>query len=207
MNTKRQLCSWVVGMGFALGMCGAQAASIGLSPATAQAPQGNQITFDLIENFGTQLPLGGGTDFTWDSSVLTFQGFAFSSTFAALRDPTFDTKPTASPNPWDLQASNLVTIGFGNFNGISIPTDTLVGTLTFNVVGVPGSSTQIALSDSAKWSGFFDTQSNPITVSYTGATASVAPVSAVPLPASGWLLMSGFTGLLGIVRRRSAHAA
>jgi hypothetical protein len=193
MNMKKHLRSLVVGSGLAIGMCSAQAATISLEPISGPVPQGGQETFNLVANFGAQSLLGGATDLSWVSSVLTFQSFVFGASLAPpVRDTAFDVI--------DLQSPSLLSIGFGNLDGISLPSDTVVGTMTFNAVGAPGSSTAISLADSAKWAGFSDINGAPITVNYTGTTANV---SAVPLPAAGWLMLSGLGGLLGLQRRRA----
>lgn len=194
----------VLALATVLGAGASQAATIALSPTSVEAESGEQFTLNLVHNFGSLLVLAGGTDFTWDPSVLSFKSFSYASDFAALRDPAFDTKPTGSPNPWDLQSPGLLTIGYGQFNGISLPTDTVIGTLVFEVVGAAGSSTLIALADSLKWANFFDTDSNPIAVEFTGTTVDVMDATVVPVPAAAWLLLSGAAGLLAAARRRAA---
>ena len=204
MKIKKILYGLITGAFLALGASGAQAATISLVPLSGPVSQGGQETFNLVANFGTQSVLAGYTDFSWDSSVLTFANFSFSAAMASpVRDPLFDAKTIpASSETFDLQSSSLVTIGFGNFSGLSLSSDTIIGTLTFNAVGAPGSSTLINLSDSLKWDGYFDAVSfNQIPVTYTGVTANV---SAVPLPAAAWLFGSGLLGLLGLARRKAA---
>ncbi len=188
----------IVGIALVIGVSAAQAATISLSPTTNEAPQGGQVAFDLIANFGADSTTGGAIDIQWgDPSVITFASFAFDPGFGIPpRDATFDVL--------DVQSSNLVSVGFGNFSGISIPTDTVIGTITFNAVGAPGTETAIQLQDSAVWAGFYDTTGAPINVSYSGATAKVAPV---PLPVASWLFLSGFGALVGIGRQRSRAVA
>ena len=194
MNSKKRafLYRLILGAGFALGVGGAQAATIRLVSLSGPVASGGVETFKLMANFGTQATMGGATDLTWNPSVLTFQGFSYGPALTPLvRDIAFDVH--------DHQKPGLLSIGFGNFGGISLPADTVVGTVAFDTVGAPGSSTMIDLADSAKWAGFYDDMGLPITVSYSGLTASVAPV---PLPAAGWLMLSGLGGLFGFSRRR-----
>jgi hypothetical protein len=194
----KRISNVIAGIVLVIGVSAAQAATISLSPTSAEAPQGGQVAFDLIANFGADSPIGGAIDIQWgDPSVITFASFAFDSGFGVPpRDAAFDIL--------DTQSSNLVSVGFGNFSGISIPTDTVIGTIRFNTVGAPGTETAIQLQDSAKWGGFYDTTGAPISVSYSGATAKVA---AVPLPVASWLFLSGLGTLAGIGRQRSRAGA
>lgn len=195
---NKHLSSLVVGMGLALGVCGAQAATINLVPVSGPVVSGGQETFNIVADFGAQSTLGGGTDFSWNSSVLTFQNFTLN---AALAPPVTD----AFFNQVDLQTPSLLSIVLGSFFEFTLPSSTVVGTLTFNAVGAPGSSTLITLADSTMWGGYVDgvTGTTPIPVTYTGTTANIA---VVPLPAAGLLFGSGLLGLIGMARRKIANA-
>lgn len=181
------ICSALLSLTF---VSSASAATITVVPGNTDVLPGASISFDLIANFGGDLTVGGATDLMWDSAVLSFDGFAFSSALAApIRDSFFDVI--------DEQSSSLFSVGFGNFAGISLPTDTIIGTISFLVIGAIGSSTDIALSDSIKWSGYLDLGGTPIDVSYAGTSVNV-----VPLPAGAWLILSGLL-TLRFSRRRS----
>jgi hypothetical protein len=205
----KRIKSLAVATALAYGSFGVEAATISLSPENASAEQGGQVTFNLVENFSNQdldpntpdlAILAANSDFSWDPAVLTFVGFAYTTAFAVQRDPSFDAKSAGSADPWDLQTSSLLSIGWSQFNGISILTDTIIGTLTFNVVGTPGSSTTISVAESLNWSGSFDVNGTQIFPSYAGATLSV---NAVPIPAAVWLLLSGLVGMFGMASRRA----
>src|SRR3990172_275949 len=121
----------LVAIGFALATSGAHAASISLDPVSGTGPQGSQVTFNLIENFGSTSTTGGATDISWNPSVLTFQSFAYDSGFGTPPRDTGD-------DVHDLQSSSLFSAGFGNFGGIVLSTNTTIGHVTFNLVGNPG---------------------------------------------------------------------
>lgn len=195
MNLISRISHVITGIALLVGVSMVQAATISLSPTTNDAPQGDTVPFDLIANFGTDSVLGGAIDLQWDPAVITFADFVFDSGFGVPpRDVAFDVE--------DLQSSSLLSIGFGNNGGISIPTDTTIGTLTFTKVGAAGTETPITMQDSSKWAGFYDTTGAPISVSYSGAT-----VGAVPLPVASWLFLSGIGALVGIGKRRTCTVA
>lgn len=195
-----------------LGISNAQAASITLAPVSGPVASGGQVTFDVVANFGAELVLGGGTDYSWNPAILEFVGFSFSPALAAPlhRDVSFDgfsedpITHVKRPEPFDLQTSSLLSIAFGNFSGLPVPTDTVLGRLIFKAVGAPGSSSLVSLSDSLKWDRYFNVNSDAIPVTYTGAAAQILLTQPVPLPAAAWLLGSGILGFLGAVRRSRA---
>lgn len=202
-----RLNNFAITIALALGTSSAQAATINLASISGPVASGRQVTFNIVADFGAQSVLAGGTDYSWDSSVLTLADFSFSPALAspAHRDSDFDAKThPGSAETFDLRTPSLLSIAFGRFAGLSIPAGTVLGTLTFNAVGVAGSSSLISLTDSQKWDGYFDATPNPqpITVTYTDATAQILPQT-VPLPAAAWLLGSGMLSLLGAARRRS----
>jgi hypothetical protein len=204
----KNLNSLAVAVAIACGASGVQAATISLSPANASALSGDQVSFDFIVNLGAEATSGGAVDFQWNPSVLTLVDFAYDPAFGIPpRDPVNDVEDRNRDFPPDTTDElGYVAIGFGNIaTSISIPNDTKIGTLIFDVIGTDGMETDITLRDSLKWAGFFNGATfEPISVEYTGATFTVAPAAPVPLPAAGWLLLSGLAGLVGMARRKSA---
>ncbi len=199
---KEKIFGIAIAVGLTLGINTAQAASVHLSPTTNAARPGEQLSFNLIGDFDPLILLAGTTDLSWDSSVLTFVNFSFGPVLALARDPSFDPKSTpGSSDTFDLQNPSLVSIGFGNFSGVNLPPGPVViGTLRFNAVGPPGSSTAISLTDSLKWAGYFAFNSpEQLAIEYSGATASL--VNPVPLPAAAWLLLSALGAISGLSRR------
>ena len=198
-----RLNNLAVAVALVLGVSSAEAATISLMPISGPVASGGQVTFDIVANFGAQSVLAGYTDYSWDSSVLTFTGFSFSPALAPPhRDPGFDAKTNpGSGETFDLQTASLTSIGFANFSGLALPTDTVIGTLTFKAVGAPGTSALVSLADSNKWAGYFNANSDAIPVTYAGATAQIQLPQTVPLPAAAWLLGTGMLGLLGAARR------
>lgn len=184
-------------LGFALAASATHAASISLDPVgntTGVVP--DLVTFNLLANFDATITTGGAMDLSWNPAVLNLQGFQFDMGFGAPpRDTAFDVV--------DTQSNGLLSVGFGNFDGITLATPTIIGRISFYLSGSPGSSSAITLNDSVKWGGFYDDMGAPISVTYTGATVGV---SAVPVPAAAWLLGSGIMALFGVARRSKRHA-
>ncbi len=178
-----------VALGCALAISGTQAASISFSPYYSASVKGGEITVDLLAGFDSMTILGGAVDLSWDASVLTFKDFVFDSGFGTPpRDAAFDVL--------DLQSSALLSLGFGNLDGMTVATNTIIGQVSFTLIGDYGSSSAITVGDSLKWGGFFDDTGVPILVSYTGATVTV-----IPEPASVWLFGLGIALLLGVAWR------
>lgn len=186
-----KLFAWFMSTALAAVLGGAaHAATVSVTPNNLGVLQGGQATFELVADFGSLSVLGGAVDLTWDPAVITFDSFTFDPAMSA-RDPSFDIVENSSPSS--------LSVGLGNFSGLTLGPGTVLGSISFNVVGGLGSATQLTLADSQRFAGFFDTAGDPILVDYSDATLTV---TAVPLPAAGWLLL-GALGLLAWPIRRA----
>ena len=217
MKSLHQLSVGIVMMAAAAAV---NAATISLTPSSAVAQQGGQFTFDLVADFGDAPIFRGATDIHWDPAMLSFSKFTFDSD---VDERNFG---YAVPMPSSL------SVGVISFSGLSMGPGTVIGSLTFNAIGQPG-STKITLSDDmiGYLAGGFSGISNdmfeaagmdkshdsrhdsdnkhdlPFTrldVDYTSADVSI---SAVPLPAAGWLLLTALGGLFGIQRHQARRAS
>lgn len=165
----------------------AQAATISLTPLNQNVVLGDQVTLQLNMDFGSDDTLGGGFDVFYNHSLLSFSSFTFNSGLGD--DHGFRRQP-------DFQLDKLNGIAFGNFNGLG--GSRMVGTFVFNTLGAGHVDISLA-ENNAPTGGFFSAITfDPQIVTYSGALVNV---TSVPVPAAGWLLLSGL-GVLGGLRKR-----
>ena len=160
-----------------------QAATISLTPLIQNIALGNQVSLQLNMDFSGDPTLGGGVDILYNNSLLSFASFTFDTSLGD--DPSFRRQP-------DIQPNKLNGLAFGNFGGLG--GSRVVGTLVFNTLGAGPVNLTLA-ENSFPAGGFYSaTTFNPQVVTYTGALVNV---TAVPLPAAGWLLLSGLVVIMG----------
>lgn len=184
------ISKWCAAAVFAACTAVSQAATVSLSPSSQNIALGNPFSLQLNMDFTGDPTLGGGIDIFYDSSLLTFVSFSFNP---GLGD---DTGQQRQP---DVLTNELNGLAFGNFAGLSGPS--LVGTLTFNTIGA-GTALFTMADNDLPAGGFFSAATyDPQSVTYQGASANV---TAVPIPAALWLMLSGM-GLIGVISRKKRN--
>jgi hypothetical protein len=163
-----------------------QAATISVSPScTLCAP--SEVLVVTVQGSGfDNLTDGGDFTLSWDAAVLQYVGTAVAAPFDTIATIETDVA-SGTLNRVDVFKSTTGSAGPG-FDA---------ATITFNVIGAPGSSSALDLGESLV--GWFEPGgTTEYTVTYTDATINV-----IPLPAAAWLFGSAL-GLLGWMRSKSA---
>ena len=169
-------------------MSGANAASISLTPANQDVFVGDDIaTLDLMIDFTdvTGGTTGGGINLAFGGSI-GFVSFTSSPFYDSL-DPTF-----TFHNATQADAGTDYMIAFGTFAGIT--TAETLGTVTVSLLGSGLGTADISLN--SMFGGFTDV---PGGVTFNNATVNV---TTVPVPAVGWLMLSGVGVVFSRLRRR-----
>lgn len=174
MNALRSL-----GVAIFLGLASlANAVSVNLIPTTnvTAVRPGDTVAFDIILDFTDETTLGGGFDLNFDESQLQLLGFTET---VILGDPNFGRPPDYVPGSGLLESWSV-----GDFNGIVFG---LAGSVQFQVR--PGATESVvALGPTSGIGGPFVSAVNFICC--MNPDFGEVTVSAVPVPAAVWLLVS-----------------
>jgi hypothetical protein len=173
-------------VGFTAGQ--AMANTVGLTEGNPILTQGrNPLVLTLEGTNFTDAVDGAAFTFNWNPAVLQY-------TSTTVANPPWD---TATVNDANAAAGIVDFVFLGQSVGASTGTFGLA-TLTFDVIGADGDSTDITFADSA-FGGFVAPGGIPVVVDYVPGQVTVSPV---PVPAAVWLFGSGLLGLVGVARRR-----
>ncbi len=134
----------------------------------------------LGTNFTDEVDAAGFT-VRWDPAILQYNSTTVASAWASssINDAS---AATSGVIDWIFLDLPLGESLIGDF--------ALVG-LRFSVIGAPGSSTTITISDICLGCGFY-------------RNGTLVAATYVPVPPAAWLMLSGLLGLAGVARRRSS---
>lgn len=193
---KAKHLSLIAGALLGLASAGAQSSTIAVTPnASLVAPGTASINLSID---GSGFPLdttGGGLSVSWLDSVLSLG----SITYDPMWDQGWNTTVSTSP----AGVTNVTFLPVGFFGGTNAGSDFHLMNLTLNVVGGAGSTTPINLEVPAL-NGWYDSNANLLQVA--AVDGSFAVMSPVPVPAAGWLLLSGLPFVFRMARRSGAAA-
>lgn len=166
----------------------AHAATVSFIPETdlATLQAGDRFTLQIAIDFSSTPVCGGGFDIMFDESQLLFVGV---NDDVMLGDEAFYLPPEYEPGSGLLEGWSV-----GSFIGL---TDGIVGTVEFELrPGATSSAIELGPTDGVPWLLINDLCDSVIEPEY-GSLA----VTAVPLPATAWLLIGALAGLSRLRRR------
>ena len=162
---------------------------------TVQFTQGNSInvtsggnlTVDLVGRDFTLGPDGAAFSLAWNPSVLDHVS-------TSIANPPWDDSFVSDANA----ASGIIDFVFLNKSVGNAGSNFDIASFTFNVLGNPGATTALALSNPAiPDTGFTLPGGTLIDVNYVNSQVQV-----VPVPAAAWLFGTGLLGLMSTMRSR-----
>ena len=193
----RQLTSLLGALALAVGL-NAGAATVSLQPSAAIVPQTTAFTVDLMlsaADISGDHPgsVRGRVIIDFDPALISFDDGAADS-FVLANGLSF--LPLFPLTVESANGHETVTFGFQYAPDVS-----RVGTFKFTAIGAPQSIASIGLDDALIFGSFFNTlpTNQPFVPTFSGTSIQV---SAVPLPATAWLLVTAF-GIAGARARRA----
>lgn len=195
MTAARQLLSLALAATALCAANAANAATVTLTPSVTSVVQNEiftaSLTLDASDVSGSDPGLFmGQVRVQFDPAEIAYESFVFQSPVTQQYAPLLDSND-------GLQA---VQIGFYNAGDVAT-----IGTFTFRATGSVGTLASLGVADADDFFGTFISKlptDQPFQPAFTGATISIAPV---PLPAAGWMFLTGLglAGWRGVRRTRA----
>ncbi len=190
-------------------MAGAShAASVSIQPSSSvvgSVLQGNYFQVDIYMDFSDDPTIGGGFDILFDSSLVSYVNGSFLIDSELTSDPALTrdgnlASPAANQVDVDVAGGKIVGAAFGDLIGLSGPS--LVGSLTFLAENPGLAGFALAATENPAVGNFVSTFTlEEQMVNFSGSSVQI---SAVPVPAAVWLMLSGLAGIAGMARRKAA---
>ena len=172
-------------------MFNASANSISLDSASYDGASG-QITVTISYDFTDFAMFGGGANLMYDASALSFVSYTQDVSMSGADE-------AASPTGSLVSDGNYEGFGIGTFAFQTGITDAAsFGTFVFDVLA--GCDDCIMLGPNAA-NPMVSLAGMPVNAEIFGNGITVASVSAIPVPAAVWFMLSGLGALLGFGRK------
>jgi hypothetical protein len=172
----------------------------GIAPS---GPHNADTLFDMGIFTHVNMPVGGGTSITAAVLEVLFT-FTIDGGAAISRSSVFDFNHLESPNGADPCADGLANGIGNNVNGCADNVDPQTNPDFSETFEIEGVKYVFDVTGFDIGSSFWTKERENNTATIRGRFTEERNISAVPLPAAGWMLLAGIAGLGAAARKRRA---